>query len=33
MTFESARPNDFNEIQNLYWDLIDKSKDEPSFPD
>ena len=33
MTFEAARPDDFNEIQNLYWDLIDKSKDEPSFPD
>lgn len=33
MKFESAHPDDFNEIQNLYWDLIDKSKDEPSFPD
>ena len=33
MTFESAHPDDFDEIQNLYWDLIDKSKDEPSFPD
>lgn len=33
MKFESAHPDDFNEIQNLYWDLIDKSKEEPSFPD
>lgn len=33
MKFESAHPDDFNEIQNLYWDLIDKSKDDPSFPD
>ena len=24
MKFESAHPDDFNEIQNLYWDLIDK---------
>ena len=24
---------DFKEIENLYWDLIDKSKEEPSFPD
>ena len=24
MKFESAHPDDFNEIQNLYLDLIDK---------
>lgn len=24
MKFESAHRDDFNEIQNLYWDLIDK---------
>lgn len=23
---------DFDEIQKLYWDLIEQSKDEPSFP-
>lgn len=33
MNFELANTEDFNEIQNLYWDLIDKSKEEPSFPD
>lgn len=22
MTFESAHPDDFDEIQNLYWDLF-----------
>lgn len=33
MNFELACLEDFNEIENLYWDLIDKSKEEPSFPD
>lgn len=33
MNFELACLDDFNEIENLYWDLIDKSKEEPSFPD
>lgn len=33
MDFELACLEDFNEIENLYWDLIDKSKEEPSFPD
>lgn len=33
MNFELACLQDFNEIENLYWDLIDKSKEEPSFPD
>jgi len=33
MNFELADLEDFDEIQNLYWDLIDKSKEEPSFPD
>lgn len=33
MNFELANTEDFDEIQNLYWDLIDKSKEEPSFPD
>ena len=33
MNFELACLKDFNEIENLYWDLIDKSKEEPSFPD
>lgn len=33
MTFELARLEDLGEIEKLYWDLIDKSKDEPSFPD
>lgn len=33
MNFELACLEDFNEIENLYWDLIDKSKKEPSFPD
>ena len=33
MNFEFACLEDFNEIENLYWDLIDKSKEEPSFPD
>ena len=32
MNFELACLEDFNEIENLYWDLIDKSKEEPSFP-
>ncbi len=29
MNFELANTEDFDEIQNLYWDLIDKSKEEP----
>lgn len=33
MNFELACLEDFNEIENLYWDLIGKSKEEPSFPD
>ena len=33
MNFELACLEDFNEIENLYWNLIDKSKEEPSFPD
>ena len=33
MNFELACLQDFNEIENLYWDLIGKSKEEPSFPD
>ena len=33
MNFELSCLEDFNEIENLYWDLIDKSKEEPSFPD
>lgn len=33
MNFELVCLEDFNEIENLYWDLIDKSKEEPSFPD
>ena len=33
MNFELACLDDFNEIENLYWDLIGKSKEEPSFPD
>ena len=33
MNFELACLEDFNDIENLYWDLIDKSKEEPSFPD
>ena len=33
MNFELACLEDFNEIENLYWDLIDKSKEEHSFPD
>ena len=33
MNFELACLEDFNEIENLHWDLIDKSKEEPSFPD
>ena len=33
MNFELACLEDFNEIENLYWDLIDKSKEDPSFPD
>lgn len=33
MNIELACLEDFNEIENLYWDLIDKSKEEPSFPD
>lgn len=33
MNFELADLEDFDEIQNLYWDLIDKSKEEHSFPD
>ena len=33
MNFELACLEDFNEIENLYWDLIDKSKEEPYFPD
>ena len=33
MNFEWACLDDFNERENLYWDLIDKSKEEPSFPD
>ena len=31
MNFELACLEDFNEIENLYWDLIDKSKEETSF--
>ena len=31
MNFELACLEDFNEIENLYWDLIDKSKEEPFF--
>ena len=33
MEFTLAKIEDFNEVQNLYWNLIDQSKDEPSFPD
>ena len=33
MNFELACLEDFNEIENLYWDLIGKSKEEPSFSD
>ncbi len=31
MNFELACLEDFNEIENLYWDLIDKSKEELLF--
>lgn len=27
-----ANIEDFDEIQKLYWNLIEQSKDEPSFP-
>ena len=33
MEFTLAKIEDFNEVQNLYWNLIDQSKDELSFPD
>lgn len=33
MKFELANLGAFDEIQNHYWDLIDKSKEEPSFLD
>lgn len=33
MEFTLAKIKDFNEVQNLYWNLIDQSKDELSFPD
>ena len=33
MEITLAKIEDFNEVQNLYWNLIDRSKDEPSFPD
>lgn len=32
MNFESASMEDFNEIQELYWNLIELSCNEPSFP-
>ncbi len=33
MNFEFASMEDYDEIQGLYWDLIDKSSKEESFPD
>ena len=32
MEFGLADIEDFNEIQKLYWNLINKSSNEPSFP-
>lgn len=32
MKFRTAVIEEFEEIQNLYWTLIEKSKNEPSFP-
>ena len=32
MEFGLADIEDFNEIQKLYWNLINKSRNEPSFP-
>ena len=33
MNFELACPEEYTATENLYWDLIDKSKEELSFPD
>ena len=32
MVFRKAEKDDFNNIRELYWNLIDQEQDEPSFP-
>ena len=32
MVFRKAEKEDFNNIRELYWNLIDQEQDEPSFP-
>ena len=32
MIFRKAEKEDFYKIRNLYWTLIDKEQDDPSFP-
>ena len=32
MFFTKADKEDFEQVQKLYWNLIDKSQDEESFP-
>ena len=32
MTFRKAEKEDFHKIRSLYWNLIDREQDDPSFP-